>query len=106
MELLHSRPQGGGDPRSVDIGGEVGLPRILIQGEGVRGTVVAKELRASTEGVEEEHVVLQKIVRLLFSILSLPAETSQPPWGCYAGWQWPWSPCPPTRSHCPPPWHT
>ena len=55
MELLLPRPQVGGDPGSIDPAGsvEVGQGDVVLQGEGVAGSVVAKELGASTERVQQ-----------------------------------------------------
>ena len=58
MKLLYSWSKVGGDAGRVDVGGEVGLARILVQCQGVRGAVVAKELGASTEREEEQSIVL------------------------------------------------
>ena len=74
MELLHPRPEVGRYPRCVGPARSVEVEEgdVVLQGEGVGGAVVAEELGASTEGVEQQHVVLELPgVTELWSILTV-----------------------------------
>ena len=61
MELLDPRPEVSCDPRCVGPARRVEVEEgdVVLQGEGVGGAVVAEELGAGTEGVEQQHVVLE-----------------------------------------------
>ena len=74
MELLDPWPEVGRNPCCVGPARRVEVEQgdVVLQGEGVGGAVVAEELGAGTEGVEQQHVVLELPgVTELWSILTV-----------------------------------
>ena len=61
VELLRCRPHKGGDPGGVLVAGQVGVGRVVLQGEQVVGRVVDGILGARTEGVQHQDVILKCI---------------------------------------------
>ena len=61
MELLDPWPEVGRNPCCVGPARRVEVEQgdVVLQGEGVGGAVVAEELGAGTEGVEQQHIVLE-----------------------------------------------
>ena len=58
MELLDTRAKVGHKAGGVGVGSGVSVGGVVFQGDSVSRSVVANELGSTTEGVQQQHVVL------------------------------------------------
>ena len=61
MELLDTRAKVGHKARGVGVGSRVSVGGAVFQSDRVGGSVVSNKLGATTEGIQQQHVVLELI---------------------------------------------